>query len=350
MKIYRIIDANINRLCEGLRVIEDFFRFFNNDLKNSENLKKIRHKVRKNTEKFDFINFRESEFDVGKDINLKEELKRDDIEHILKANFKRIEESLRVLEEYFKLFNENLSKIFKNIRFEIYEIEREIKFKKFKFLNMLSTQKPILYGIVDKRFSKLNHIDLTKQMLDGGIRIIQLREKILSDKKFLNIAIEMKNLCEEYDALFIVNDRVDIAILSNADGLHIGQDDIDINYAKNLLGPHKIYGLSTHNFKQVEDAITKNPDYIGFGPIFPTKSKENPDPIIGIDSLKRLKEEFKNSPPVVAIGGINLSNIIEVICCKPEMICVMSGIIGSNDVLNEVKKYLEIIDDTVRSC
>ena len=343
----RIIDANINRICEGIRVIEDIFRFFYDDREISETLKNARHEIRKFV-KNEYIDFRDSESDVGKEISVYHELERKNIEDIFVANLKRIEESSRVLEEFFKIENENKGKFFKDFRFKVYEIEKSFFSKKRKFKNLLNRETPVLYGIVDTRFSSLNHIDLTKELLDGGIKIIQFREKVLGDRDTLYIARKMKKLCEDYDAIFIVNDRVDIALLSNADGVHLGQNDIQLNDAKNLLGPNKIYGLSTHNIEQVEEAIELNPDYIGFGPIFETKSKENPDPVVGIEKLKEVKERFKIN--VVAIGGINLSNIKDVIYCKPEMICVMSGIISYDDVKNRVKKYMEIIDDTIKSC
>ncbi len=351
MNILRIIDANINRVCEGIRVLEDILRFFYDNEILFKKLKTIRHEIRKSSENLNIETSRKPLEDVGKKSFLKEEVTRENFETIFKANIKRVEEGLRVLEEIFKIENENLSEFFKNKRFEIYDIEKKVYSKKIKFLNLLKN-KPILYGIVDTRFSKFNHIKITEDLITGGIKIIQLREKILKeqDRKFLKIAKEMKKICNNNDAIFIVNDRLDIAILSEADGVHLGQEDIEINDAKKIFGFEKIYGLSTHNYHQVEDAIKIKPDYIGFGPIFPTKSKENPDPVLGIEMLKNLYKKFQNLPPVVAIGGINLKNIKEVISCKPEMICVMSGIIGSDNIKETVKKYLEIINDTTTCC
>ncbi len=349
MNILRIIDANINRVSEGIRVIEDIIRFFYNNEELFKKLKSIRHEIRKNVSNFNLETFRDTNKDVGKKTFLKDEVNRDNLENIFKANLKRVEEGLRVLEEIFKIENKNLSEFFKLKRFEIYDIEKKIFSKKNKFLKLLE-KIPILYGIVDTRFSKYNHIKITKELILAGVKIIQLREKLLNDKKILKIAKEMKKICNDNEAIFIVNDRLDIAILSEADGIHLGQDDIGVNDARKIFGFEKIYGLSTHNIDQVENAIKIMPDYIGFGPIFPTKSKENPDPVVGVDMLKNLKQKFKNIPPIVAIGGINITNIKDVICCKPEMICVMSGIIGSNNIFEETKKYLEIINDTIRSC
>ncbi len=345
MRILRIIDANINRASEGIRVIEDIFRFFYNNKNISEKLKKIRHDIRVKTKKFNLIDYRDSINDLGKETFLKEEVLRDDIEDVIKANIKRVEESFRVLEEIFKILDLELSEFFKKVRFEIYTLEKKIFSKKNKFFSLFPN-KPILYGIIDKRFSSYSHYDIAKQLLDGGIKIIQLREKILTDKEFVENAIKIKKLTENYDALFIVNDRIDIAVICDADGVHLGQGDIDVKIARNFLGENKIIGLSTHNFAQVKDAIEIKPDYIGFGPIFPTKSKENPDPVVGVDNLRKILKEVRSIFPVVAIGGINLNNIKDVISCKPHMICVMSGIIGQKDIVRTVKKYMEIIDDS----
>ncbi len=351
MNTFRIIDANINRVCEGIRVIEDILRFFYDNEIFFKKLKTIRHEIRKNTEYLNIEVSRKPQHDVGKKSFLQEEITRKNFDDIFKANIKRVEEGLRVLEEIFKIENKDFSEFFKSKRFEIYNIEKKIYSKKFKFQNLLKN-KPILYGIVDTRFSKFDHITITENLIKGGIKIIQLREKILKeeDRKFLRIAKEMRKICNDNDAIFIINDRVDIAILSDADGVHLGQDDIKINDARKIFGFDRIYGLSTHNYKQVEESIKIKPDYIGYGPIFQTKSKENPDPTVGIESLKKLKDKFKNIPPIVAIGGINLTNIKEVISCKPEMICVMSGIIGNENIETTVKKYMEIINDSVRSC
>ncbi len=347
MKYLRIADANINRACEGLRVIEDFFRLFYNNSQLSEKIKDIRHKIRKIGEEKNYLYYRNSKSDIGKDF--KYDKISENNSFVLKKNFKRVQESLRVLEELLKTENIEFVKEIKKFRFEIYEIEKLFYSKKEKFKKIISKNKPILYGIIDKRFSQFNHIEIAENMLSAGIKIIQLREKELNDKDFLKIACKIKEMCNDNDAIFIINDRVDIAILSEADGVHLGQNDIEIEKARMLFGEDKIYGLSTHNLEQVEIAEKISPDYIGFGPIFETKSKENPDPVVGIELLQKVKKLYKNIP-IVAIGGINLKNIKDVICCKPEMICVMSGIISQKNIKETIKKYMEIIDDTIRSC
>jgi thiamine-phosphate pyrophosphorylase len=224
-------------------------------------------------------------------------------------------------------------------------LEEELFSVKYKLKKLLNSTNILLYTIVDSRFCLKNRIEACVEILQGGAKIIQLREKVLNDKKFTETAIKIKRLCEDFNALFIVNDRVDIAFASNADGVHLGQDDMPIEFAKDILGFNKIIGLSTHNLEQVKETSKINIDYIGFGPIFPTKSKENPDPVVGTARLRKIKEKYKNLP-VCAIGGINFSNINKVIDVKPEMICVMSGITLEEDIKKAVEKYRRVINDT----
>jgi thiamine-phosphate pyrophosphorylase len=344
INVYRIIDANLNRASEGLRVLEEIFRFIEEDPSITNRLKKLRHFIRTETKSKELLNYRSSETDIGKDSFSFSEKKRDSLEHLFFANSKRIQESLRVLEEFYKPVNEGLAYSFKKFRFEIYNIESDFFGIKRKFRGIIKDT-PQFYGIIDTRFSKKNHIEICRELINGDIKIIQLREKELKDKELLKIARKLSQICKDNEVLFIVNDRVDIAYLSDASGVHIGQDDLEINDVKKIIGFKKIIGKSTHNLEQVREAFEKKPDYIGFGPIFSTKSKENPDPVVGIENLKKVKEEYPQFP-VVAIGGINISNINNVVSCRPDMISVMSGFISKNHISEEIKKYRRIINDT----
>ncbi len=348
-KYYRVIDANVNRASEGLRILEDIFRLFYKDEDFVKKVKDIRHTIRKSCSDNNYILSRDISKDSGKSSFTISEKNRNSVEDIYFANSKRVQESLRVLEEFFKIVNSNKSFLFKNLRFEMYKLEEELFSTKYSFRKLLENNSILLYTIIDSRFCSKSRIDTCKELLDGGAKIIQLREKVFNDREFLETAKEMKKLCENYNAIFIVNDRVDIAYFSNADGVHIGQDDIPFDNVKKLLGFNKIIGLSTHNLAQVEAAYELSLDYIGFGPVFPTKSKENPDPVVGVKNLKKIKEKFKNLP-VCAIGGINFSNIEDVIKCMPDMICVMSGITLEKNIKETVENYRRIIDDSVNLC
>ena len=348
MEFLRIVDANINRASEGLRILEEIYRFLYNDYKISARLKDIRHKVRLSVQDYPLIKFRESNSDVGKESFSDSETEREAVEKVFLANIKRVEESLRVLEEFFKLENKEKSYLFKTLRFDIYGIEQEIYSLKSFFNSILDSEEILLYGIMDGRFTDISYEKLCCNLIDAGIKIIQLRDKVLSDKSLLQTAKQISEICKEKEVLFIVNDRVDIAYLADADGVHLGQDDIPIDNAKQILGFNKIFGLSTHNLNQVEYASEQDMDYIGFGPVYPTKSKENPDPVTGFKNLELVNEKY--NIPVVAIGGINHSNIKNVVKCKPKMICVMSGIISRENIKDEVLKFRREINDTIRIC
>jgi thiamine-phosphate pyrophosphorylase len=158
---------------------------------------------------------------------------------------------------------------------------------------------------------QLSFTTIAEKCVFLGIKMLQLREKNLSDRELIKIGKEIRNITKGTVTNFVVNDRPDIAAICDADYLHLGQDDISVEDARKIVGNMKI-GLSTHSIEQAKEALKKNPDYIGFGPIYPTNAKAKPDKPVGTEQLKQVLE-FANVP-VVAIGGIfpeNISNVIE---------------------------------------
>ena len=196
-----------------------------------------------------------------------------------------------------------------------------------------------LYGIVDLAFEdKLSPERWTEIFVNEGVKIIQLRAKKVSSLHFFQVAESLRKLIpQEY--LFIINDRPDIAVIVGADGVHLGQDDLPPRVVKEKWG--FVTGFSTHNIGQVEKAAKLPVDYIGFGPIYPTTSKEKPDPVVGIDQLVKVVEISPH--PVVAIGGINeerLKKILEKVC--PEFFSVVSYIALSDKPEKVVRRLQEI--------
>lgn len=157
---------------------------------------------------------------------------------------------------------------------------------------------------------QLPYITIAEKCVYHGIKMLQLREKNLSDRELIKIGKEIRSITKGTGTNFVVNDRPDIAAICDADFLHLGQDDISIEDARKVVGNMKI-GLSTHSIEQVKSALKKNPDYIGFGPIYPTNAKAKPDEPVGIEQLKQVLA-FADVP-VVAIGGIFPENIEQVI-------------------------------------
>lgn len=197
-----------------------------------------------------------------------------------------------------------------------------------------------IYGITGEKFAKgRSNIDCVRSMIHGGIKIIQYREKEKSMKEKMAEVIEIRELCRENDVTFIVNDHVDIAILVDADGVHVGQDDMDVSHVRRLIGENKIIGRSTHCLEHAKKAVLDGADYIGVGPIFKTTTKEK-DPV----GLGYLEEVVKNIDlPLVAIGGIKESNIEEVKRLGAASICLVSEIVGAENIVEKIKKLNEII-------
>ncbi|MDR3222203.1 MAG: thiamine phosphate synthase [Methanobrevibacter sp.] len=169
--------------------------------------------------------------------------------------------------------------------------------------------------------------NIVEQSILGGVSIIQLREKTTNSKEFYEMAIKLKNLCDEYNIPLIINDRLDIAIAINADGVHVGDEDIPGNIVRDIIGSDKILGISASN---VDDAIVaeeNSADYIGVGAVFPTKSKDTNE--ISIEQLKNIVESV--NIPVVAIGGINEDNISLLKNTGIKGVAVISAIMGSDN-------------------
>ncbi len=338
MKRFRILDANINRACEGIRVLEDISRFNFEDTVSTNELREMRHRVRKLFLSMDhkLLSARDSKKDIGKTISSNSDLdKKENIKNLIFGNFKRVNEALRTIEEISKIIGEyNISKEIENLRFSSYEIEKTMS-KNFKKIIPKG-----IYGITGEKFANgRSNIDCVKSMIDSGIKIIQYREKEKSIKEKIAEIIEVRELCRENDVTFIVNDHVDIAILVDADGVHVGQDDMDISHVRKLIGENKIIGKSTHCLNHAKKAVLDGADYIGVGPIFKTTTKEK-DPV----GLEYLEEVVKNIDlPFVAIGGIKESNIEEVKKLGAASICLVSEIVGAENIVEKIKKLNEII-------
>ncbi|MCM8819179.1 MAG: thiamine phosphate synthase [Candidatus Omnitrophica bacterium] len=188
------------------------------------------------------------------------------------------------------------------------------------------------YFILDPFFIKEDIFKLTKEVIKLGIKIVQYRNKVEPTKKNYNDALILRKICK--NVFFIINDRIDIALAVDADGVHIGQDDLPINIARKILGKNKIIGVSTHSQKEAIIAKDDGADYISVGPIFKTSTKPNLDPV-GIDLLKKIKKKI--DIPIVAIGGINLENAKKVLSCGVESVCAISSIFKGNPIENVEK-------------
>lgn len=349
--IHRIIDANINRAGEALRVLEDFARFSNvgavtcelraGNLLN-EKLKSIRHEINKIFSKHtNLILNRDSQNDIGRYIE--NTSKKKSLKDLIHANCKRSEESLRVLSEYGQLLQieEVEIKKLEDFRYEIYTIEKELLIsEKLVRLNnsklYLVTCRDALAGRLydDKIF-----LSIIEKAIDGGVDIIQLREKNEREGKILELAKEIKKLISGTDVLFIINDRVDLALASEADGVHLGQDDMPVTRAREITPDGFIIGLSTHSIVQGKVGLQSGADYLGVGPVFSTPTKPDYKPC-GLEYVAWARENLKEIP-WFAIGGINETNIDKVIEAGGVRIAVVRSIMSSEDPFELAKNLRE---------
>ncbi|MEA3476106.1 MAG: thiamine phosphate synthase [Candidatus Cloacimonadota bacterium] len=191
-----------------------------------------------------------------------------------------------------------------------------------------------LYFIIDGNFTR-DFVKMTRLAIDIGLKIIQYRDKNANASEMLTNAIKIRELTENSDTIFIVNDNVEVARASNADGVHIGQEDTQYEEARKLL-PKRIIGMSVGNLEQSLLAEKMGADYIGLGPIFPTLTKPNAGQIIGTEKLSKIVKAVQI--PIIAIGGINLSNLKSVLETGVNGVAIISAILGSSNPEREIKK------------
>lgn len=198
-----------------------------------------------------------------------------------------------------------------------------------------------IYGITGDNFAHgKTNLECVKAMIDGGIKIIQYRDKTKSIKEKVKEAKEIRELCREKRVVFIVNDHVDIAILVDADGVHIGQDDMEPSDVRKLIGDNKIIGLSTHSEEQGMKAfLNPDVDYIGVGPIFPTTTKDTAP--VGLGYLEYAVKNLHL--PFTAIGGIKEHNLHEIISRGAKNVCLVSDIIGADNITEKVKELQKLM-------
>ncbi|TET87645.1 MAG: thiamine phosphate synthase [Desulfobacteraceae bacterium] len=177
--------------------------------------------------------------------------------------------------------------------------------------------------------SRFSHMEITRLAIEGGTDTIQYRQKNGSTREMIKIARNMKRLCSEAGVMFIVNDRLDVAIAAEADGVHLGQDDFPIPMARELLGEGRIIGGSAATLDEARKCLSEGADYVGFGPVYPTSSKDDAGPVIGIDILKQVVEIIPL--PIIAIGGVGAENIPDVMRAGAHGIAVISAVCCQDD-------------------
>jgi len=351
-----MIDANLNRSSEGLRVLEDVARFLLNDAELSQRLRTLRHNLAAETQplNLEFLSQRDSEHDVGY-LHPKDEkptmtaTSLRGLLDLVTANAKRVEESLRVIEELAKLpeMNSMLNSAgFERTRFALYTLERDL----ISRISRRDKAKRIagLYVILDRQLLTGRDVfEIASQIIEGGARVVQLRDKQSKKGELLLVAQKLKELCSQAGVLFMMNDYLDLALAADADGLHIGHEDLPLPVVRRELPIDAIVGCSVTTVSQATRAQNEGADYIAVGSMFPTTTKKEAV-VVGVNMLKELKRVV--SVPLVAIGGINQNNVGEVVTAGADAVAVISAVMGEKDVRGAVQKLVAKIDSVKGKC
>lgn len=332
-RVVQLIDANLDRAREGLRVLEEWCRYgiYRKDL--VIKIKDLRQQLGY-LHKESYKRARALGKDKGLGLTHPIQETRQVAEEIISANCGRVQEALRVLEEFTKEIDPILANYSHKVRYETYELELTIIKASTRAKRRKSLENCKLCLITKESPNLLN---IVRESLHSGVRMVQYRNKKANDINKLNEAKELSSLCKKFNALFIINDRIDIAIASNADGVHLGENDIPPKVAREILGEEMLIGVTTHS---LENLISDESDYIGLGPIYTSSTK--PDlKASGLDYVREASEKL--AIPWFAIGGINESNANEVISAGAKKIAVIDAIMGSENPSNATSNLLKNI-------
>ena len=342
-RVKRIIDVNLNRFNEGMRVLEELLRFYFEDVKLTASAKNFRHRfshfVKRSFSATELYISRDIAEDVGKEISTDQEEIRSGLEAIFYSNAGRVKESIRVVEEFLKLFDPGLAKEVEQLRYEFYQLEKEAAELFNKRTRVFYSKK--IYPVFspkcfDKDFKRVCDI-----LRASRIAVVQLRMKGVSTKEYTDSAKYMRIALSE--SLIIINDRVDVALASGANGVHIGDSDMDYKTVRSLSGGSLLIGVSAVNGKKFSEYATLSPDYIGVGPVFKTTSKSDASAPLGEKAALKIASAH---PDVfkVAIGGINTDRAKKLIEGGFDMTAVVSDIF-EGDIEKNLQRYVDRFGD-----
>lgn len=323
--VFRIIDANFNRAREGLRLAEEFCRFALNNEILSSRCKQIRHQLSNVVGRLDIqrlVTARDTENDIGCGIEVAEQMKRTGLEGCVTAGFARTTEALRVLTEAAATVDAAIANTLEQLRYNCYILEKDITLFSSCALRFAKVR---LYGIITIE-SCPDVLAVAKACAENGVDCLQLRAKKITDAELLTLAKRFVDLCKHYNVISIINDRVDIAVAAQADGVHLGQDDLPLAEVRKCQLKPLITGISTHSIDELTKAIEQMPHYVGLGSVFSTDTKQQVK-VAGLEYIAQATQFLKDKPiEAVAIGGINLETIEKVLQTGARKIAVSSCI------------------------
>ena len=326
--IYRMIDANFNRAREALRGMEEYCRFLLDNKELSGQAKQLRHRLCEAIARLDTASLlcaRDIAGDVGRGLSVQGQLSRATLADSFTAATKRAGEALRVLAETTQTLNTDVASICEQLRFGVYDLEKAVFLAAFKRDKLAQIRLYVLIN-VDPQTTDTKALELAQKCIAGGADALQLRPKGITDKRFLMLAERFITLCRTNGAVGIINDRTDIARLADADGIHLGQDELAPQTARTLLKRPMLIGGSTHSIDELQQAIADGFDYVGVGPAFPSLTK----PALKTAGLDYIQQAVKilagtNIFPV-AIGGITPENLLSVLQTGIRAVAVSAAI------------------------
>jgi len=327
--LLRIVDAAANRTSEAIRTLEDVTRFGLNDSYLTEHWKRLRHDLQVAVSVFaaqDLLAARDVAGDVGTQITAASERVRVDLEHVLRAANKRLQEGLRTLEELCKLTAPETAPRIEAMRYAAYRLESALAATRQGQHRLADAR---LYVLIDGAVDLATFVERATRLIHAGVDVIQLRDKQLDDRQLLERARTLRSLTRGTRTLFIMNDRADLALVSDADGVHVGQEELSVRDVRTIVGPQMLVGVSTHSLEQAEQAVVQGANYIGVGPTFPSGTKSF-DSYPGLEFLCAVAGRV--SLPAFAIGGITRDNLPEVLKTGIQRVAVSSGITAASDM------------------
>ena len=337
-RVARLIDANLDRAREGLRVIEDWCRFGLDRQDLVVPLKDWRQQLGQ-LHADCYRQARSTATDAAAGLSHPAQQTRTESTQVLKANASRVQEALRVIEEFARTGDAELARTAASVRYALYDHEVRILEACGRNLRLQRLDRSRLCLITDPGGSDCSAemLKRVEMALATGVSLVQYRRKQGTDALRLQEARQLAELCQAHQALLIINDRIDLALLVNADGVHLGQDDLPHAAARQLMGPEKLIGRSTHRLAQLEQAQEEGADYLGVGAVYATATKADRT-AAGLGWVRDASASARI--PWFAIGGINGDNITEVLAAGASRVAVVSAIMGASDPAAAARQLL----------
>jgi thiamine-phosphate pyrophosphorylase len=325
-----------------LRVVEDYLRFALDDPFLTNQIKSLRHDLAEAAAAFpstDRHAARETTHDVGTSLTTPAEQERSDMWAVCLAGLKRTEQSLRSLEEYGKLADATFAKSMESLRYRLYTLEKAIDLGRSSRDRLENVR---LCVLIDGRRSAAEFEQLVRALVEAGVDMIQLRDKQLDDRELLGRARLLRKFSRRTPTLAVINDRADLAVAVDADGVHVGQEDLPVKEVRMIVDTRTLIGVSTHNIDQARAAVLDGANYLGAGPTFASQTKAF-DAFAGLDYLRAVSREIRL--PTFAIGGITAENLPDVLATGITRVAVGSAMTAAREPASAARELLGMLNE-----